>query len=97
MMDQEQTPQTISDTEIVARVRSLYPDAAVDINGEGCNFELFIISSAFEGMAVMKRQQSLLKLFADLLASGKMHALTIKARTYAEMEASKSHLVQIEM
>ena len=96
-MEQETTTQTIPDSEIVARVRSLYPDAAVDINGEGCNFELFIISNDFEGMPVMKRQQSLLKLFADLLGSGKMHALSIKARTYAEMASANSHLVQLDM
>ncbi|OIO67445.1 MAG: hypothetical protein AUJ56_10010 [Zetaproteobacteria bacterium CG1_02_49_23] len=87
----------MQDKEIIARIHSLYPDAAVDINGEGCKFELFIISNEFEGMSVVKRQQSLLKLFGEELKNGKMHALSIKARTYAEMDSANSHLVQLEM
>jgi len=87
----------MQENEIVSRIQALYADAAVDINGEGCNFEIFIISNEFEGQSMVKRQQALLQLFGDELASGKMHALTIKAKTYAEVAAAKSHLVQLEM
>ena len=87
----------MDEKEIVRRIHDLYPDAAVDINGEGCNFEIFVISDEFQGVPQVKRQQALMQLFADELASGKMHALGIKAKTHAELAASNSHLVQLQM
>ena len=92
---QENNP--MDEKEIVNRIHSLYADAAVDINGEGCNFEIFIISDDFAGVPQLKRQQTLLQLFADELASGRMHALGIKARTHAELAAGNAHLVQLQM
>ncbi|PIP01612.1 MAG: BolA family transcriptional regulator [Zetaproteobacteria bacterium CG23_combo_of_CG06-09_8_20_14_all_54_7] len=64
--------------------------------GEGCNLELLVISDGFQSMPVMKRQQSLLKLFADDLTSGRLHAISIKAKSPAEMNAANTHLVQLE-
>jgi len=87
----------MSEVAIVSKIHTLYPDAAIDIDGEGCNFELFVISNGFQDMAVVKRQQSLLNLFSEELVSGKLHALSVKAKTFAEMEANRSHLVQLEM
>jgi len=86
----------MNEEEIVARVRSLYPDAIVDIEGEGCEFELFVITDTFAGMTPLKRQQSLLKLFAVELADGRLHALGIKAKTASETGSGRSDLVQLE-
>ena len=36
--------------EIIARVKGLYPDASVDVAGEDCSFELYVISEAFIGL-----------------------------------------------
>lgn len=87
----------MDENTIIQRIQSLYPDAAIDINGEGCDFELYVISEAFEGMSLLKRQQSIMKLFAGELASGKLHALGIKAKTKAEMDAAPTYLVQLEI
>jgi len=86
----------MNETEIVARVRTLYPDAVVDIEGEGCDFELFVVTDAFNGMPPVKRQQSLLKLFAPELTAGRMHALGIRAKTRTEVGGGRSDLVQLE-
>lgn len=88
---------SITEQEIVSRIHTLYPDAAVDINGEGCDFEMFVLTNAFADVSALKRQQTLLNLFSEELTSGKIHALSIKAKTYAEMEKANTHLVQIEM
>jgi len=97
MADSITTEQALTTEEIVAKVQSLYVDAKVDVNGEGCNLELLVISDGFQSMPVMKRQQSLLKLFADELKSGKLHALSVRCKTAAEVAASSSQFVQLEM
>jgi len=81
---------------IKQRITGLYADASVFIQGEGCNFEIGVISDSFRGMPVLRRQQSMLKLFETELASGALHALSIRARTPAEASASSSSLVQLD-
>lgn len=85
----------MTEEEIIARVKGLYPDALIDVAGADCNFEMYIISDAMEGMGLLKRQQSILSLFKDELASGKLHALSVKAKTQKE-QAGGSSLLQIQ-
>lgn len=86
----------MNEEEIVARVGALYPDAVIDVAGADCNFELYVISDALEGMGLLQRQQSILALFKDELASGKLHALSIKAKTQKE-QAGGNGLLQIQI
>jgi BolA protein len=65
-------------------VRVEYPEAAIDIAGADCNFELHIVSEGFAGQGLLQRQKSVLALFKDELKSGALHALTIKANTPQE-------------
>jgi len=88
---------TLETGAIIAKVQGLYGDARVEVAGEGCNLELLVISDGFKGMPVMRRQQSLLKLFGDELKSGKLHALSVRCKTAAEVAASSSQFVQLEM
>ena len=74
----------MTEEEIAERVRALYPDAVVDVAGEDCNFELYVISEAFAGLGPLQRQKPILGLFKDEIASGAMHALSIKAKSPAE-------------
>ena len=46
-------------------------------------------------MSTLQRQKSVLDLFKDELKTGKLHALSIKARTSAE-QAGVAGLVQIQ-
>ena len=85
----------MDENEIIARITSLYPGAAVDINGEDCSFEVYVVSTLLEGKNTLQRQRSLLDLFKTELKSGELHALSIKARTPAE-QATNSGLVQIK-
>jgi len=86
----------MNENEIVERVKTLYPEAIIDVDGADCNFSLFIISDAFEGMNTLQRQKPILALFSAELASGKLHALSIKARTQAE-QGQQSGLIQISL
>ena len=80
--------------EIVARVRSLHPDAAIEATGADCSFEISVVSDAFVGCNALQRQKPILALFKEDIRSGALHALTIKARTASERSAEDG-LVQL--
>lgn len=86
----------MNEEDIIERVRGLYSDAVIDAAGEDCNFELYIVSEAFAGQNTLQRQKPILALFKDDIHSGKLHALSIKAKTPQEQN-STAGLVQIEM
>lgn len=81
---------------IIERIMSIYPDATIDLEGADCSFEVFVVTPAFEGKNTLQRQRSILDLFSDELKTGKLHALSIKARTPVELQ-STGGLVQIKM
>lgn len=83
---------------IISRVTEHYPDAIIDVAGEDCSFQLYIISKQFEGKNTLQRQQSILSLFKDELANGQLHALSVKAKTKKEQAIQAgSGLVQIKL
>lgn len=85
----------MNEDEVISRVKAVYPEAVIDIAGENCSFELFIIDKGFSGMNTLQRQKSLLALFKDDITTGKLHALSIKARTPDEQKG-QSGLVQLQ-
>jgi len=85
----------MKEEDIIQRIKTLYPVADVDVAGEDCSFEVYVICDSFKEMNTLKRQQSILALFKDDLTSGKLHALGIKAKTKAEL-ANNSGLLQIQ-
>lgn len=88
--------EKISESEIIDRIGEIYPGAIIDVAGADCNFEVYVISDSFSGMSTLQRQKSLLALFKDEITSGKLHALSVKAKTPAEQSAN-SGLVQIKL
>ena len=85
----------MQESEILQRIKTLYPEAAMEASGENCNFEVFVVSPEFEGMSLLKRQQSILALFNEELKTGKLHALGVKAKTPAELSSTPNNLVQL--
>ena len=85
---------SMTENEIVTRISELYPKASIEVAGEDCSFEVYIVCDDFADMRTLHRQQAILSLFADELASGKLHALGVKAKTHAEL-SSNAGLVQI--
>ncbi|WP_078118621.1 BolA family protein [Thiosocius teredinicola] len=86
----------MTEDEIVERIRTLYPDAVIDVAGEDCNFEVYVISEAFAGMNTLQRQKPILALFKDEIKGGALHALSVRAKT-PEEQNSQTGLVQIKM
>lgn len=73
---------------ITARVRGALADAQVELTGEACSFALLVVSEQLAGKSPVARQRLLLGLFAPELASGAIHALTVRAKTPAELAES---------
>lgn len=86
----------MNEEDIVERIRSLHPDAVIDVAGEDCNFELYVISDSFAGQGILQRQKPILALFKEELSNGTLHALSIKAKTQKELEGQNG-LVQISL
>jgi acid stress-induced BolA-like protein IbaG/YrbA len=85
----------MQEAELLERIKALYPDAALEASGENCNFEVFVVTSAFAGMSALKRQQSILGLFSEELKTGKLHALGVRAKTPEELTNTPNNLVQL--
>jgi BolA protein len=75
--------------QIATRIRGTLPDAQVEAAGADCSFEVLVVSQHLEGQSTLTRQRSLLALFSPELGSGELHALSIRARTPAELQAEK--------
>ncbi|NVK20973.1 MAG: BolA family transcriptional regulator [Kangiellaceae bacterium] len=61
----------------------------VRVDGDGSHFQAIVVSSAFEGVRAVKKQQMVYAAVNDYIASGEIHALTIKAYTPSEWEKAK--------
>ena len=70
--------------EVEALVRPAFPDAQIYVEGEGCDFAVVVISEQFEGCTPVQKQKQVLASFKENLASGELHALSVKAYTPAE-------------
>jgi acid stress-induced BolA-like protein IbaG/YrbA len=73
-------------SEISDLVQKALPDALVLVDGEGCSFSVVVVSNEFEGLSLVRRQQQVLDAVKDPLATGALHAITVKAHTPAEWE-----------
>lgn len=70
---------------LIEKVEKLIKEATqaseVIVSGEGCNCDVTVISDKFEGMSLLNRQRMVNAAVTDLIASGELHALSIKTRT----------------
>lgn len=73
--------------EVAARISAVLPDAQIELTGVDCSFGLIVVSELLSGQSAVARQRLLLALFANELADGKLHALSICAKTPAEVRA----------
>ena len=67
--------------EVKALIESRLEDARVEVEGEGCNFQLNVISDTLAALSPVKRQQQIYALLNDYIADGRIHAVTMKFYT----------------
>jgi len=66
------------------------PGSEVMVSGEGCNLSVVVVSDSFEGKTMVAEQKMVYATVNDYIASGELHALTIKAYTAAEWAAEQA-------
>ncbi|AYN95523.1 BolA family transcriptional regulator [Pseudomonas sp. LTJR-52] len=58
-------------------------ETQVEVEGEGCNFQLNLIGDELAAMSPVKRQQQVYSHLNALIADGSIHAVTMKFYTRA--------------
>jgi monothiol glutaredoxin len=76
--------ETVEPTEIEAMIKKELQDAEVIVDGEGCSFSVIVVSARFDGCTLLKKQQMVLDSVKEPLATGELHAITVKAYTPGE-------------
>lgn len=67
--------------EIKALITAQVELDEVHVKGENGHYQVIAISSLFEGMSRVKQQQTIYAPLNDVIASGAVHAVSIKAFT----------------
>jgi acid stress-induced BolA-like protein IbaG/YrbA len=73
------------ETEAVARlIRDGIRGAEVEVTGDGSHFDAVVVSDAFENKSPIQKQRLVMDTVKAQIASGELHALSIKTFTPAE-------------
>ncbi len=72
--------------EIKALIERGVPNSEAIVNGDGGKYEATVISECFEGMSMVKEHQLVYSAVKSQIASGALHALSIKTFTPFEWE-----------
>lgn len=74
----------VDEQAVVGVLRQELNDPQIEVLTDGNKIMLDIISTSFEGLNRVKRQQLVYKLLGDRITSGEIHAVTMKTRTPEE-------------
>jgi monothiol glutaredoxin len=91
----------LSTYDVEQLVKKGISDADVFVDGEGCDLLVTVVSTQFNDLTLVKKQQLVMATLKDPLASGKLHAVSVKAYTPDEWQALQmnkpSGLLQIQL
>lgn len=73
--------------EIRQLVAAAMPEADVSVGGDGYHHELQVVSDVFDGLSRVKRQQLVYGHLSEVIRSGALHAVNVRALTPAEAAA----------
>lgn len=68
--------------EVKQFLESQIPNIKVEVEGEGCNFQLNIISDELAILSPVKRQQQIYSHLKPWIENGSIHAITMKFFKY---------------
>ncbi len=74
----------MTESEIKNKIEAGLACQSVEVTGDGYHFEARVVSDAFEGKRPVARQQLVYATVQSDIASGELHALSIKALTPSE-------------
>jgi acid stress-induced BolA-like protein IbaG/YrbA len=73
--------------EVKRFLESQLPGVRVEVEGEGCNFQLNIIADELAALSPVKRQQQIYAHLNPWIADGSIHAVTMKFFSQADWAA----------
>jgi acid stress-induced BolA-like protein IbaG/YrbA len=65
-------------------IRRGIPGAEVQVSGDGSHFDAVVVSEVFEGLSPIKKQRLVMDTVKAQIASGELHALSIRTLTPAQ-------------
>ncbi|MGC3872046.1 BolA family protein [Halomonas sp. GXIMD04776] len=71
-------------SDVKALLESRIDGCDFHIQGEGCNFQVVAVGDVFENLSPVKRQQLIYGALSEEIASGALHAISIKTYTPAQ-------------
>ena len=74
--------------EVKALLESRIDGCEFHIQGEGCNFQVIAVGERFAELSPVKRQQVIYGALSEEIASGALHAVSIKTYTPAQWQAA---------
>ena len=75
--------------DVKALVEAGIENAEVTVKLEGNSCQLMVVSTAFEGLRTLKKQQLIYACLNEKIASGDLHAVTMHTFTPEEWEKKK--------
>ncbi|CAE6941780.1 MULTISPECIES: BolA family protein [Pseudomonas] len=73
--------------EVKTFLEAQLSDTQVEVEGEGCNFQLNVISDELAGLSPVKRQQQVYAHLNPWIADGSIHAVSMKFFSRADWAA----------
>ncbi|KJZ12066.1 MULTISPECIES: BolA family protein [Halomonas] len=75
-------------SDVKALLESRVDGCEFHIQGEGCNFQVIAVGERFAELSPVKRQQVIYGALSEEIASGALHAVSIKTYTPAQWQAA---------
>lgn len=69
---------------LLAVIQQAFPSADVAVTGQGGKFDVRVVDDQFDGKRQLARQQAVYQPLNSYIASGEVHAVTIRALTVEE-------------
>lgn len=63
-----------------------YPNAQVDVQGDGTHFFITLIDDYFENLSLIKRQRDVYSYLQAYIDSGELHAVSMNVKTPNEVK-----------
>ena len=78
---------TIDANQIKALLDAQLPECDITVEGEGVKFQVVAVGDTFFGLNPVKRQQKIYQILNPHIASGAIHAVSMRLMTLAERAA----------
>lgn len=74
----------MNSNDIARLLNEALPGARIDVRGDGGKFEVEVVSSAFDGLNRVKRQQAVYRILNEHISTGAIHAVSMILKSPAE-------------